>query len=282
MFIKYLLAFFCLSASFVQAKHNTYELAVCAIFQDDAKYIPEWIEFHKAQGVEHFFLYNNLSTDDFHRYLDPYVASGDIDLIEWPRQQESIGQWNMIQCAAYKDCLAKNVKTCKWIAFIDTDEFLFSPEKADLKKVLRSFRSYGGVSANWVVYGNGGVESIGENERMTDMLLWRCPIDADINKHVKSIVQPRYANGCTNPHYFHYIKGIYAVTENKEKIEGPFSKYVSVDKLRINHYWQRDLHFFWSVKAERQKKWWGASDEALSSLADLFNEIYDPILYTQQ
>lgn len=38
-----------------------YELAICAIFQDEAAYLKEWIEFHKLVGVQHFYLYNHAS-----------------------------------------------------------------------------------------------------------------------------------------------------------------------------------------------------------------------------
>lgn len=31
-------------------------LSICATFKDEAPYIPEWIEFHRRVGVDHFFL----------------------------------------------------------------------------------------------------------------------------------------------------------------------------------------------------------------------------------
>ena len=41
------------------------ELAVCAIFRDEAQYLDEWLTFHHGVGVERFFLYNDRSTDDY-------------------------------------------------------------------------------------------------------------------------------------------------------------------------------------------------------------------------
>ena len=38
-------------------------LAIAAIFRDEAPYLKEWIEFHRAVGVERFYLFDNLSTD---------------------------------------------------------------------------------------------------------------------------------------------------------------------------------------------------------------------------
>ena len=31
-----------------------YQVSICAIFKNEAKYLKEWIEFHKIIGVEHF------------------------------------------------------------------------------------------------------------------------------------------------------------------------------------------------------------------------------------
>ena len=43
---------------------NVPDLAVVSIFKDEAPYLDEWLQFHRAQGVAHFYLYNNGSTDD--------------------------------------------------------------------------------------------------------------------------------------------------------------------------------------------------------------------------
>ena len=33
-----------------------YDLAVVAIFKDEAPYLKEWLDYHLAAGVEHFYL----------------------------------------------------------------------------------------------------------------------------------------------------------------------------------------------------------------------------------
>lgn len=40
-----------------------FALAVCAIFKDEAAYLREWLDFHLLMGVEHFYLYDNGSSD---------------------------------------------------------------------------------------------------------------------------------------------------------------------------------------------------------------------------
>jgi len=256
-------------------RHNI-ELAICAIFQDDAAFLPEWIEFHQMQGVEKFYLYNNLSTDDYKRILKPYTDSKLVELIEWQHKQKNIGEWNGIQCAAYKDCIKRCCKSVVWCAFIDTDEFLFCPAGFDLRDVLGDYKDFCGVGVNWVCYGTSGVYDHGER-LLRDVLVMRAPIDYGVNHHIKSIVQTKSVVGCENPHYFLYKQGGYAVTENKERVDGPFTAFVSPYKLRINHYWTRDGKFFSTVKRARAEKWGGSWDMVREQEYAL-NVVYDPIL----
>ena len=66
--LSFLLSFFYkikLNLIFPREKRTLkYKVSICAIFKNEAKYLREWIEFHKIVGVEHFYLYNNFSTDD--------------------------------------------------------------------------------------------------------------------------------------------------------------------------------------------------------------------------
>ena len=101
-FLTLILFLLPLQPSFLTARHlrspkkiePKYQLAICSIFQNEAGYLKEWIEFHRLLGVEHFYLFNNLSTDNFHSVLAPYVKNKVITLIEWPYP-------DFRQCAAY-------------------------------------------------------------------------------------------------------------------------------------------------------------------------------------
>ena len=53
-----------------------YYLAVCAIAKNEGPYFQEWIEWHRKQGVEKFYIYDNESTDCTKEVLKPYIESG--------------------------------------------------------------------------------------------------------------------------------------------------------------------------------------------------------------
>lgn len=250
-----------------------YELAVCTIFHNEAKYLAEWIEFHLEQGVEHFYLYNNLSTDDFAEVLKPFQKV--ITLVDWPYEYSEIKEWNAIQCGAYKDCVRKRQRNNKWVAFLDTDEFLFNPDFQPLPKVLEEYEPYGAVGVHWVCYGTSNV-SVPEGERLLDHLVMRAPLDFSWNQHFKTIAQIRSVADVTNPHHCLLRKGCFIVDENKEDTQGShISGKISVGKLRINHYWSRDLDYFHRVKLERRERW---KDETSIQSESKMNDVFDPIL----
>ena len=39
-------------------------VSICAIFKNESMYMKEWIEYHRIIGVDHFYLYNNFSSDN--------------------------------------------------------------------------------------------------------------------------------------------------------------------------------------------------------------------------
>ena len=253
-----------------------YDLAICAIFQNDAKYLPEWIEFHQRQGVEHFYLYNNRSEDNYEEILAPYIHARVVDLYDWDYGYSTEQEWIPIQCGAYLDCVKKTKKTVKWIAFLDTDEFLFNPGFKDLKDVLKDYKHYTSIWAHWMFYGTSGVDKVPDGEKMINHLIWRA---SEGNCTGKSIVRPKYVAKCLNPHFFIMKDGSVGVNEKKVKRSWDHiwdQPYIA-DVFRINHYWLRDRDFFLNVKIPRRQKW-GHEIQSLLDLIDKHNDVYDPIL----
>ena len=134
----------------IHRKPSTF-LAVCAIFKDEAEYLPEWVTFHRLMGVETFYLYDNDSTDDWRRALHPELTSGLVRVTPWPAEPRDA------QLSAYRDCLKRYRHQARWIAFLDIDEFLFSPRGQSLPQVLAAFPPFAGVVVAWRVYGTGGI-----------------------------------------------------------------------------------------------------------------------------
>lgn len=254
-------------------------LAVCAIFRDEAPYLAEWICFHRLVGVEHFYLYDNGSNDRPHRVLRPLIERGLVTLEHWP-----IPFHEKAQKPAYQHCLerARSGKLARWIAFIDLDEFLFSPARGKLPDELRPYEDHPGVVVNWQCYGSSG-------HRKTD----EAPVIARFtrrarrnwvrNRKVKSIIDPARTLRAEGVHYFAHDDGEPSVDEARKlvmigktqplrrrlrrwyRLLGPLLRFadpysnrdvggrqVRVERLRINHYPVKSYEEF--LKKARLKK----------------------------
>lgn len=258
---------------------SSYELSICTIFQNEAPYLKEWIEFHVEHGVQHFYLYNNNSTDDYKIVLKPYVDNKLVDIFDWSETYKTGPEFFLIQCKVYLDCCQKIKHKDKWLAVIDSDEFLFSPIEKDLKKILKNYENYGAVQVNWVLYGTSNV-NVPHGEKLINHLLYRSELSFIHNQIMKSIVRPISVTGCKSPHFFEFHPFIKAVNESKEVVTGKGSHPISVNKLRINHYWSRDLDYFYNEKIPRRVNFGYPYEEAID-LESQMNDIYDPILKTK-
>lgn len=254
-----------------------YELAICAIFQNDAPYLKEWIEFHKIQGVKHFYLYNNRSEDKYLAVLLPYIYSREVTLVQWDKTYDHAnGQaWTDVQCGAYEDCIQKFGLESNWLAILDTDEFLYCPDGKKLTKFLKQYEKYAGVCVNWLMFGTSHVYDIPKKRLMIEVLT-RCAEQTNMaNFHVKSIVRPELVSRCKNQHYCHYKLGGYALDANFRRVDGAYTQTVLLDKIRINHYWSRTEKFLNEYKIPRRNAMYGEDGEPLRRQAEEYNQAED-------
>lgn len=204
-------------------------LAVAAIFKNEAPYLAEWVTFHRMMGVERFWLYDNRSTDDWRAAIAPECRAGLVEVIPWAAEP---GQF-----PAYAACLKRRRRDARWIAFIDIDEFLFSPTGRRLPDVLQDFDTHPGVVASWRVFGTGGHE-IRPRGLVTESYLMRAADHREANHLYKSIVYPRKTQAlATTPHAFQCYGR--TVDENQQPVNGVHRIPPTADLLRINHYFTK-------------------------------------------
>jgi len=229
-------------------KNPKYYLALVAIFRDEAPYLKEWIEFYRSVGVEHFYLHNHLSTDNFSEVLKPYIDAGIVDLKNITTEANNLAAWNTIQTQAYFSTITDVKDFVEWLVIVDTDEFLFPIKEKNLANALKNYDQYAGLSVNWRIFGSSNINKIPSNKLLIETLTMK---GATPDLNVKTIVKPRYVENIGNPHFPRLKKGYAQINENFEYFHGPFLPKESREFFRINHYWSRDLEFFYNRKISR-------------------------------
>ncbi|XP_078448423.1 glycosyltransferase family 92 protein At1g27200-like [Wolffia australiana] len=95
-------------------------VCACTMVLNVAKFLREWVIYHARIGVERFVLYDNGSEDGLSAVVDELNHGGyNVSAVLWP--------WPKTQEAGFSHCAAASKDTCRWMMFLDVDEFVFSP-----------------------------------------------------------------------------------------------------------------------------------------------------------
>lgn len=108
-----------------------HRVAMATIVNNEGRWIPEWIIFHRLLGIDHFYLYDDKSTDDTRDVVRAFDGLGwatlhaDIDSIQRtlnivvPDHVRFTPQFVIVQHAA-----RMYAQDTEWLALFDVDEFL--------------------------------------------------------------------------------------------------------------------------------------------------------------
>lgn len=204
-------------------------VALCLRFRDEARFLEEWLEYYLAAGVDHFFLYNNFSIDNYQDVLRPYLDRGQATLIDWPRKPASP--------AAEHDCITRTRGRFEWVGFIDADEFVVVRDGRSIQQFLGEFGNVAAVALHWYYYGSSGHE-----QRPQDWVICAYTRRAAApNHHVKVFVRPEEVTRNRNSHNFYYRRARGAVREDGRRVFGSMSRPPCVEQAWINHYYCKSL-----------------------------------------
>lgn len=246
-----------------------YYLSVLAQFKNETLNLKIWLDHHLSQGVQHFFLIDNGSTDNPLRILNPYIQKGIVSYFFRPEKYSQIKN--------YREIFAKKIWfKSYWLAVIDLDEFLYGLDKR-LSKKLRSLHYYNVIYCNWFVYGTSGcIEQpsdirISNVHRMPNM----DPVNTKYIVKTFAITHPSqiWIHWLFNPHSEVPIK-------SGKRIR------VANQLIRLNHYVCQSEEFFKKVKSVRGDathagtKWTREFFDAHNNAATLVDETLKNIVLT--
>lgn len=215
----------CFFAGIYRQYKSPYFLSIAAIMKNEKPYLKEWIEYHLLQGVEHFYLCDNDSTDNTKEYLSPYIKKGIITYIYLPGTKQQQVCYDKI-VNTYKD------KT-EWLAIIDLDEYLVPLKANNMKSFLKEYEDVSEVSLHWMNYGSNNTFTR-PNGLITEFFTSH---GIKLNHTVKSIVRPKAVKGFDYFGSNHYVRVEgKSVNENHQPVNFMLGFYPSANKARINHY----------------------------------------------
>jgi hypothetical protein len=188
------------------------KVALVCIAKNEDNYITEWVNYHKKIGFDSIFIYENNWSCSIE---DPNVTKIRFD--GKPKQRESYNHFY------------ENSNDFDWVAFFDVDEFLVLKKHKDVKDFLKDYEDYLSVGINWVLFGDNGINHVGDDYNVIKRFTKR---QIGVDPHIKSIVN---LNRCRAKMGVHSPQCKW-VDPDKILNEGPYNKNGNDNIAQINHY----------------------------------------------
>ncbi|CAF3476661.1 unnamed protein product, partial [Rotaria sp. Silwood2] len=69
-------------------------ISIYTMIRNKRNEIIDWIEYHRMIGIEHFYLYDNLSEDHIDIFLKYYLDQDIVTIVKWPFRPIRNQHWN--------------------------------------------------------------------------------------------------------------------------------------------------------------------------------------------
>jgi len=220
------------------------QLGITTIQRDRGPWVKEWIAFHYLVGFRKFYFFAHNCSDNTADIVNGLKKHFDIKLFTVNPDLE------IPQLKCYQDSYNNFGSEVDWMAFIDSDEFLFPTSHDSMDAALNEFsdKKISALGVYWSCFGGSGyIEEppglIIENYKH------RTDPNLEDNHHIKSIVHGGLGASvqASDPHFFITPQGTY--DENFRPITYGLTKYQpTYEKFRINHYVTQSHSYFLNFK----------------------------------
>lgn len=236
----------------------TYYTGVVAISKGEEDYLEEWINHYLQLGFDKIYFYDNNPKSNTKQkdICEKYQQVVYRDVRGWPTKNTDL--YFIIQMYVYDDAYVKN--ECKYLLFVDIDEFLVLKDNHNLHDLLR-FKKY--IHINWQMYGDD--EQIYKDDRPVKER-FTIPLSGKWNKHIKTFIQSKNNDvKFINPHFCNCQLTCTTTSGNICESTSPFVEPPEHDYAVINHYFTKSTEEY----IEKMKK--GSADGQIKTINMYFN-----------
>lgn len=236
-----------------KGKKKKYHLSICGIFKNEAPYLKEFIEYYRIVGIDHFYMYNNNSDDNYLEVLDSYVMDGIVTLIEWPVVPG--------QQAAYQHFYDNYRDETNWVAFLDFDEFICPLQKTSIKEWLSKFQRYPLIMIYWKMFGTNGQLEHDNGKLVTEQYINSWPKLDNIGKLIYNTDYDIVEFHVAMMHFFNvWYKGLKIPPINQFGyfVNYDIHRYNKTVDIQCNHYWSKAFANY-EAKHKKGSAAWGKS-----------------------
>ena len=148
---------------------SLYFLAACAQFKDEDSILQEWLEHYVREGVQHFYLIDDGSSDSSRPLLNPYVLRGLVTLMV-DRRKDHNPPISMVE--RYNLLLKPFFYSSIWMLHVDLDEFMYGRSESIAQYLTSVASDIGSITVPWKHFGSSGYVKKPKGG-MVQSFLWR-------------------------------------------------------------------------------------------------------------
>ena len=214
-----------------------YKLSIISMFKNEATILESWLQHYIEEGVEHFYLIDNGSTDNFKSIINKFMPK--ITLISDSTRFPAVNHIGPQQYLENKYFLDKVKKESEWVFICDIDEYLYNKKSRYITDYLNK-TIYNYIKVYFVYYGStfentpdclptSLIKCQAENPSTTTEIidiLWKTILKTNILTKID----------CHNHH----------VNNNVKKTDLYYG-----DDLILNHYQHISKNYFFNVRCKR-------------------------------
>ena len=236
-----------------------FKLSVGAMFKNESLIIKEWLDHYIYNGVEHFYLVDDNSDDNYLSIIQPYIDKGLITLFISKDWSYYLGR----QRAIYNTFILPEINNTTWLLMVDLDEYAWSPKYINLTDMLDQCSNYGQIQVNATFFGSNN--HITQPKSIIESFTKRT---VEINNaNIKYFLNTKFGFSSLNVHDATFID------DNHYDIK--YFIILGKEYFRINHYSCQSFEYWKNVKCTR-----GDGDHyrvrTVEDFSDIdYNEEYD-------
>lgn len=194
-------------------------LVIIATFKNEATILKEWITHYLEQGVDHFYLIDDNSDDDYQTVLEPF--SENVTIFKPKEAHPRVTNYNNV---------FEHIRNqVNWVAVCDITQYWYTPENTLRDYLLNINDTIDVISSPCSVFGDPNITHQPESIRTTFINVHNAPFVKTIAK--SSVIERLEVNQ-------HLVKS------------GAVAK-IEMEDVRINDYDLLSLEYFFEIKMKR-------------------------------
>lgn len=160
-----------------------YYLSILAIMKNESMNLQVWIDHYIFQGVEHFYLIDNGSTDDSINIINSLILQGyPITLYKLTDKYKQLDYYRYV----YNN---ENLKEkTKWLIIADLDEFYYCKDN-NISKNLKLYEHLPVIYSQWKMFGHNNLD-----KHPKDIRIALTKRESGLHELTKQIFQTNYVN----------------------------------------------------------------------------------------